>query len=162
MGLPGEEVAMVVKVLAISRQTSADIAQKFRDRAAQVRARAAEMMAEDIVKASPVDTGTYIMSHIATTGDAPAGGTTSSMGKPTGRSKAQFENLALGNLKRSVSKDAILNSAQVFFFNRAEHAPEVEFIGWKSVQAYHVYAQARAMALQRIRDAAKEFGMETR
>jgi len=153
---------VVVSIRMISKQTSADIAERFRERAAQVRSRAAEMMAEDIIKASPVDTGTYIMSHIATTDGTSSGGTTSSSRKTRGRSKEQFQNLALGNLKRSVSKDAILNSSQIFFTNRAEHAPEVEFIGWKSVAAYHVYGQARAMAQQRIRDAAAEFGMETR
>jgi len=156
---------VVVSIRMISRQTSAGIAERFRERAAQVRSRAAEMMAEDIIKASPVDTGTYIMSHIATTDGTSAGGTTSSSRKTRGRNKEQFQNLALGNLKRSVSKDAILNSSQIFFTNRAEHAARVEWVGWTDIgnkEAYHVYGQARAMAQQRIRDAAAEFGMETR
>jgi hypothetical protein len=173
MGLSGEEVAMVVKVRAISRQTSADIAERFRERAAQVRARAAEMMAEDIVNGvpddmrdppgSPVDTGNYVMSHIAVTSASASGGaTTFSENKTTGRNIAQMKALALGNLKRSVSKDAILNSPEIYFTNRAEYADRVEYIGWKSVEEYNVYGKASRMARQRILDAAKEFGMETR
>lgn len=167
---------MVVKVRAISRQTSADIAERFRERAAQVRSRAAEMMAEDIVNGvpdddreppgSPVDTGTYVMAHVAVVGgSANGGGERSSAGKQTGRNIAQFKALALGNLKRSVSKDAILNSPEIYFQNRAEHATRVEWLGWTDIgnkEPYHVYGKARAMAQQRILDAAREFGMETR
>jgi hypothetical protein len=164
---------MVVSIQMISKRESTDIAERFRERAAQVRSRAAEMMAEDIVNGvpndsrdppgSPVDTGNYVMSHIAVTGSGASGGaTTFSERKRTGRNIAQMKALALANLKRSVSKDAILNSPEIYFTNRAEYADRVEYMGWKSVQAYHVYRKASAMAQQRIRDAAAEFGMETR
>jgi hypothetical protein len=155
---------MVISVQAISSVQSRGISERFRDRAAQLRNRAAEMIAEDIVKASPVDTGTYIMSHIATTGEAPSGAATTSRNKIRGRDATQFQNLALGNLKRSVSKDAILNSATIDFFNRAEHAAQVEDGGWPEFgkPPHRVYAQAKAMAPQRILDAAKELGFDVR
>lgn len=164
---------MVVRVQAISSSTSQDIAERFKGRAAQVRSRAAEKMAEDIVALSPVDTGTYILAHSAQTGDA-AGPLRTSHGKPRGQNPQQFRNLALGNLKRSVSKDAILNSPQIFFRNLAAHAPRVEYDGWypplfgnpsspaRIVPAYHVYAQAKVLAPQRILEAARELGMTTR
>jgi hypothetical protein len=154
---------MVVSLQIISKQDSQDIAERFRERAAQVRSLAAEKIAEDIVGFSPVDTGTYVMAHSAQTGDVAGGGRTSH-GRPRGQNAQQFKNLALGNLKRSVSKDAILNSPEIFFRNLAEHATAVEFVGWPKygVPAYHVYAQARARAEQHIADAARELGMEAK
>jgi hypothetical protein len=164
---------MVVSVKIISQRDSTDIAERFRQRAAEVRSRAAEKIAEDIVNASPVDTGTYIMAHSAQTNDA-GGSARTSKGKTRGQDPQQFKNLALGNLKRSVSKDAILNSSEIFFRNLAKHAPRVENGGWTRplfgnpnsplvpVPAYYVYSQARNRAPQHIRDAARELGMETR
>jgi hypothetical protein len=154
---------VVVSVKIISQRDSTDIAERFRERAAEVRSRAAEKIAEDIVNASPVDTGTYIMAHSAQTGDVGGAGR-SSKGKMRGQDPQQFRNLALGNLKRSVSKDAILSSSEVFFRNLAEHANHVEYVGWPQhgKQAYYVYTQARSRAPQHIADAARELGMEVR
>jgi hypothetical protein len=154
---------MVVSVQIISKRDSTDIAERFRQRAAEVRSRAAERIAEDIVAASPVDTGTYVMAHSAQTSDA-GGDVRTSDNKTRGRDEQQFKNLALGNLKRSVSKDAILNSPEIFFRNLAEHANHVEYVGWPQhgKPAYYVYIQARNRASQHIRDAAREFGMEAR
>ena len=86
----------------------------------------------------------------------------SSRGKVRGRNPAQFRGLAIGNLRRSVSAAAISASDEVWFRNRAEHAPFVEYIGWGETPAYHVYANARAAAPQFIRDVAREMGMTAR
>jgi hypothetical protein len=153
---------MVITVRAISRASSEDISRRFKENAAKLRQRALELIAKDIVDFSPVDTGTYVMAHVAGATSEPGGGVRSSHGKIRGRDKGQFRNLALGNLQRSVSSDAIMNAANVYFHNRAEHAEQVEFMGWKSAQAYHVYGQARRAAPTRIADAARELGFELR
>jgi hypothetical protein len=172
LGLPSEEVAVVVQIQAISQRTSQQAAQVFRERAARLRAGVAERLAEEIVANSPVDTGTYIMAHKAGTGESSESATRSSARKRRGRNASQFANLALGNLKRSVSADALLNSSEIWFRNSALHAARVEYLGWPAPVfgnpkiggpgPYRVYARARAKAPQFIREVAAQLGMETR
>lgn len=154
---------MVAQFQAISKRTSQQTAQIFRERAAGMRLRVAEKIADAIVDFSPVDTGTYIMAHAAGTGSSDEDGSRSSHRKPRGRDKSQFANLARGNLRRSVSAAAVQASDEIWFRNRAYHAPAVESLGWTSgKQPYRVYARARAMVPTFIREAAREFDMEVR
>jgi hypothetical protein len=153
---------MVVQIRAISKNTTQQAGLLFKERAAQLRARVAEKIADAIVEGSPVDTGTYIMAHVAGSGESSEIGSRSSHGKPRGRDPGQFKNLARGNLKRSVSASAIQAGDEIWFRNRAEHAARVEYLGWNLTPAYHVYANARAMAPQFIRDAAREMGFTSR
>lgn len=156
---------MVVQIKAISKITSGQMEQVFRERAAQLKSRVAELIADDIVQASPVDTGTYIMAHIAGTGASDAAPTRSSVGKPRGRNPSQFKNLAAGNLKRSVSASAVMSAEEVWFQNRSEHAVRVESLGWHDKNGpgpYHVYAQARNRIPVHIRAVAAELGMNAR
>lgn len=149
---------MSTHVQAISRRDSTDIAERFRQRAAAVRARAATLMADYIVDNSPVDTATYIMAHVAGVGPVPEIADRSSHGKPRGQTRAQFVNLARGNLHRSVSAQAIQASSEVWFRNRAIHAPFVEY-GREGVEGHLVYTRARAAAPELILQAAREMGM---
>lgn len=148
---------MVVQVQAIHQSTSQDIAARFRQRAAEVRERAALKMADHIVDQSPIDTATYILAHVAGAGASPEIADRSSHGKARGVPDAQFRNLARGNLRRSVSSAAVSAASEIWFRNRAVHAPIVEY-----VHGYAVYAQTRAMADVFIREAAREAGMEVR
>jgi hypothetical protein len=167
---------MIVQVQAISKKSTQQAELLFRQRAAELRARVASKIADEIVNLSPVDTGTYIMAHVAGTGPSDEAPTRSSNepGRERGQNPQQFKNLARGNLKRSVSAAAIQASNEVWFRNRALHAARVEYDGWTAplfgipssplvaVPAYHVYAKARARAPQFIRDAAREMGMTAR
>jgi hypothetical protein len=156
---------MIVQVKAISRITTGQMEQIFRERAAQLKSRVAERIADDIVNFSPVDTGTYIMAHVAGTGESSEEPSRSSANKPRGRNPSQFKNLALGNLKRSVSSQAVMTADEIWFRNRAEHAVHVETLGWTGKGGpgpYHVYARARNRASVHIGDVAREMGMETR
>lgn len=153
---------MVVQMKAISQRTTQTAEQLFRERAAELRRRAGEKIADFIVDVSPVDTGTYIMAHVAGSGAMPEIASRSSDNKPRGQNRQQFQNLARGNLKRSVSAAAVQAGSEIWFRNRALHAPEVEYIGWNSQEAYHVYAKARAYAPTAIREAAREVGMQAR
>jgi hypothetical protein len=150
---------MVAQVKAISRRDSVDIAARFERQAAQLRERVLMMMADDIVRQSPIDTGTYILAHRADVvgGDPTEGGSRSSHGKRRGVPDAQFRNLARGNLMRSVSSAAVSASEQVFFRNVSEHAGIVEY-----VHGFAVYAQVRNAAPAYIRQAAAELGMDAR
>ena len=153
---------MVVQIRAISKKTTQQADLLFQQRAAQLRARVAEKIADAIVDGSPVDTGTYIMAHVAGQGASPEVESRSSHGKPRGRSKAQFAALARNNLKRSVSAAAIQASTEIWFRNRSMHAAYVEFLGWQGTPAYHVYAMAGAAAPQIIRDVALSAGASSR
>lgn len=154
---------MATQFQAISSHTSQQAAQIFRERAAAIRLRVAEKIADAIVDGSPVDTGTYIMAHVAGTGSSDEDGSRSSHGKPRGRDRSQFTNLARGNLRRSVSAAAVQASSEIWFRNRAWHAPAVEHLGWAAgTQPYQVYARARAQVPTFIREAAREYSMEVR
>lgn len=156
----------VVQRQAVSGQTTADIEARFGEKAAQLRSRVAEKIADDIVDFSPVSTGTYIMAHVAGVDESGEAASRSSADKPRGRSKAQFAALARHNLRRSVSARAIMGSREIWFRNRALHAKRVEELGWEDLGSqrgpYRVYASARARADKHIRDAASELGFETR
>jgi hypothetical protein len=153
---------MIVQVKAVSRRTTQQAQLLFQQRAAELKQRIGEKIAERIVADSPVDTGTYIMAHVAGTAESSESATRSSAGKLRGRNPAQFKNLALGNLKRSVASAAVMAGNEIWFRNRAEHAAAVEYLGWKRQGAYHVYANARAYGPTAVREAAREMGMETR
>lgn len=154
---------MVVQIQAISQRTSQNIAERFQQRAAELRERAALKIADALIDNSPVDTGTYIMAHAAGAGAMPQIADRSSHGKPRGRSESQFKNLARGNLYRSVSAQAIQASAEIWFRNTAIHAPFVEHgRSGSSVAGRLVYATTRAAAPEFIRQAAREMGMEAR
>jgi hypothetical protein len=159
---------MVVQFRPITRTGSEDIAQRFREKAAALRSLVAVKIADAIVDASPVDTGTYVMAHVAGPGSSGEAATRSSFGKARGRSPEQFKNLAKGNLRRSVSADAILNSPEIFFRNRALHAAKVEYLGWFNSGAamsgfkepYRVYSGVRGRVDTFISDAAAELGFD--
>lgn len=153
---------MVVQMKIISQRTTQNMEHIFRERAAALKRLAGEKIADNIVDNSPVDTGTYIMAHAAGTGAMPEIASRSSDGKARGQNEQQYKNLARGNLKRSVSAAAVQAGAEIWFRNRALHAPEVEYIGWKSQDAYHVYAKARAYGPTAIREAARELRFDTR
>jgi len=153
---------MVVQMKIISQRTTQNMEQLFRERAAELKRRAGEKIADHIVDNSPVDTGTYIMAHVAGTGAMPEIASRSSDRKPRGQNAQQFKNLARGNLKRSVSAAAVQAGSEIWFRNRALHAPEVEYLGWNSRKADRVYAKARAYGKTAIREAAQEVGMQAR
>lgn len=152
---------MSLQIQSISSRDSADIADRFRQRAAAVRARAATLMADYLVDNSPVDTGTYILAHVASVGPMPEVPDRTSHGKPRGQTRTQFVNLARGNLHRSVSASAIQASSEVWFRNRAIHATFVEH-GRNGVAGQLVYTRTRAAAPELIRQAAREMGATTR
>jgi hypothetical protein len=166
----------VVQFRAIDRRRSpAEIVKNFEMQAEALKRRVYEKIANAIVDASPVDTGTYIMAHSAAAGGRDEGfeRDRSSKGKLRGRNPAQFKNIARGNLMRSVAAIPV-GATDVYFRNRALHAPRVEYLGWTRplfgiaespkapVPPYHVYARARAQVGQFIREAAAETGMQTR
>jgi hypothetical protein len=166
---------MVVQVKAISKITSGQMEQIFRERAAQLKSRVAERIADDIVNFSPVDTGTYIMAHVAGTGESseePSRSSVSPTRKERGRDPQQFKNLARGNLKRSVSAQAVMNANEIWFRNRALHAQRVESLGWPAPLfgnpnisgpgAYRVYSLARNRVKVHVRAVATELGMNAR
>jgi hypothetical protein len=153
---------MIVQVGAIRTRDTRDLAAQFQERAAMIRQQIAERIVDVIIDGSPVDTGTYIMAHVAGQGASPEVESRSSHGKPRGRSKAQFAALARNNLKRSVSAAAIQASTEIWFRNRSMHAAYVEFLGWNGTPAYHVYAMAGAAAPQIIRDVALSAGASSR
>ena len=164
---------MVVSQLeAISKRDSEDIAAKFLARAAEMRRRVGEAIADEIVDLSPVDTGTYVMAHVAGAGDTADTGERTSHGKQRNRNASQFKNLARGNLKRSVLAEAIEASGEIWFRNRAAHAARVEFVGWPAPLfgnpnssgpgPYHVYSKTAAKVPTIIRRVAAEMGMQAR
>ena len=153
---------MVVQFRAISQKTTQQAELLFQERAAALRRLAAEKIAEAIVDYSPVDTGTYIMAHAAGSAESAEAASRTSRGKARGRNPRQFKTLALGNLKRSVSSAAVTAGQEIWFRNRAEHAVKVEYEGWPTKEAYHVYAKARAFARIAISEAATELGFRTR
>lgn len=153
---------MIVQVGAIRTRDTRDLEAQFKARAARIRQQVAERIVDVIINASPVDTGTYIMAHVAGQGASPEIESRSSHGKPRGRSKAQFAALARNNLRRSVSAAAIQASNEIWFRNRALHAASVEYLGWKGAPAYHVYAVASAAAAQIIRDVMMRGGVDGR
>lgn len=148
---------MVVQVQTISRRDSADIAARFQQRAAELRERVGLRLADVIVDNSPVDTGAYILGHVAGTQASTEAASRTSHGRQRNQNRAQFVNLARGNLYRSVSAEAIQASAEIWFRNVTVHAPFVEYL-----HGYAVYATARASASQIIRDVAVEMGMQAR
>ena len=163
---------MVTQVQAITRRDSADIANRFRDRAAELRERVGHGIADVVIANSPVDSGTYIMAHRAGPGPSDAEADRSSRGKIRGRSRSQFAGLARNNLYRSVSSAAVANASEIWFTNSALHAARVEWLGWDAPLfgnpgvggrgPYNTYAIARASAPQIIRDVAREMGMQAR
>jgi len=165
-------VVKVTQIRAVSGKTTAQIELLFRQKAAQLRARIAEKMADSIVDRSPVDTGTYIMAHSAGTAESDAAADRTSLGKPRGRSAAQFKELARYNLKRSVSAAAIQASAVVYFRNRSLHADRVESLGWPAPLfgnpnisgpgPRRVYSRTRGMFGQFLDEATQELGFQTR
>jgi hypothetical protein len=159
---------VIVQFRPITRTRSEDIAQRFREKAAALRSLVAVKIADAIVDASPVDTGTYIMAHVADTGKSSEAPSRSSFNKTRGRNPDQFKNLARGNLRRSVSADAILNSPEIFFRNRALHADRVEYLGWFNSgpassgfkEPYGVYLSAKGRVDTFIDEAAAELGFD--
>lgn len=150
---------MASSVQVIRRRDSADIADRFRERAAALRERVLLRMADDIVNNSPVDTGTYILAHRAASaaGGAVEAVSRSSHGKRRDVPDAQFRNLARGNLHRSVSSAAVASATEVFFRNVSDHADIVEYL-----HGHAVYARVRNATPAFIAQAAAEMGMTTR
>ena len=155
---------MVVQMQMIYEKRSEDIAARFKERAAELRERVAVEIADRIVDRSPVDTGTYIMAHIAGADSSGESASRSSRGKPRGRSPAQFRELARANLRRSVSAAALQASSTIWFRNRALHAGRVEYVGWPNTGPgpYYVYADTRAEVSVIIDQMAKSMGFDTR
>jgi hypothetical protein len=163
---------MVTQLKAISKITTGQMEQIFREKAAMLKSRVAERAVNDIIDFSPVDSGTYIMAHIAGAGESSEEPGRSSKGKARGRDSAQFKNLARGNLKRSVSSAAVANATEIWFRNRSLHAERVESLGWPAPLfgnpnssgpgPYRVYAQTRRRMPEHIRAAAGELGFTTR
>lgn len=163
---------MVVQVQSIFKSTSKQAELLFKERATRVKESAGRKIADVIVNGSPIDTGTYIMAHVAGSAQSAEEGSRSSKGKKRGRAASQFKNIARGNLHRSVSARALSGATEIWFLNRALHAPRVEYLGWDAPLfgnpniggrgPYYVYAQARRRAAGLIGEAAREQGFETR
>ena len=154
---------MVVQMQMIYQKRSEDIAARFTARAAELRERVGVEIADRIVNRSPVDTGTYVMAHIAGTELSDESASRTSRGKPRGRNPNQFRELARGNLRRSGPAAAIQASGTIWFRNRALHAGRVEYIGWPSgTGPYYVYADTRAEVPAIISQIAASMGFETR
>ena len=99
-----------------------------------------EEMATEIIFLSPVDTGTYITSHVVST-NIP-GNFTSSFGKPRNQDYTTFANEGLSNLYEDIAAlpdDANLNLVR--FTNTSIHASDVEYL-----HGYSTYTIARSRA----------------
>lgn len=162
----------VTQIKVASGKTLAQMELLFRERAAQLRRGVLEKVADDIIRFSPVDTGTYIMAHAARGAESDAEADRSSRGRVRGRNAGQFRALALGNLKRSVASAALQSAGEVWIQNRSEHAERVETLGWSAPLfgnpnasgrgPYHVYRNARGRVPAHVRSTAREMGFETR
>lgn len=101
-------------------------------------------MAEEVVRNSPVDTGTYIMSHNIAERSS-AGQFTGNIRYigPPGQNKDAMKQEALTKLYAQV--DALpVNQTRVNLSNNSAHAGIVEDGGWKWITSpYRVYAGAR-------------------
>jgi hypothetical protein len=155
---------MIVQIQAISDNSrSMQQIEKFlKDRMTEFRARVAAHMVNVIIDESPVDTGTYIMAHVAGPKESSEAPSRSSHGKRRGRNKKQFQGLARGNLMRSVSAKAIQASNEVWFRNRALHAGRVEYLGWNGRLPYRVYAKTRAAYPRIVEQVIGEMGLDRR
>lgn len=99
-------------------------------------------VADVVISASPVDSGTYMDSHNIQIGRTSASTTNSSKGKPRNRPREPHENAARDRLYAQI--DALDGTeTDVYIGNSAHHGMVVEYGGPKT-PAYAPYTKARA------------------
>jgi hypothetical protein len=103
-----------------------------------------QMAAEDLVKNSPVDTGTFMDSYYAGVGYT--GSFNSSKGKPRKQPWAPYAQEAIGRMSSQVS--SLRGSTQMVFGNSAEHALQVEYD-----HGYRPFGKAEDLHADRVRRA---------
>ena len=82
-------------------------------------------MAEEIILASPVDTGTYITSH--TISSSIPGGFTSSLGKPKNQDFSTYAQIGLNGLFSDIEAVRDLDLTAIRISNVSGHAHVVEY-----------------------------------
>lgn len=102
-------------------------------------------MVDVVVRASPVDTGTYMENHDLNVTRTGGKGTESSHGKERGQSRNQFASAAVEKLNTQIDA-APKDWEQLFFRNNSVHAPLVEYGGAKMPVIYAPYQTARSLA----------------
>lgn len=120
-------------------------------------------LAEQIVDDSPVDTGTYIVSH--NVGEKSAAGKFTGPSKyigPAGQDKIKFKGIALEKLKAQIAA-LPKEQVKVNISNNSGHASAVEYGSptWKKTRPYLVYYKASKNASRLFKEAvAKVRGIE--
>jgi len=112
-------------------------------------------LAAEIVRLSPVDTGTYMESHSISSRRTGAPAKNSSHGKPRNQEKDPFAQAALDRLFSEI--EALKPGDNAFVANTAVHAKIVEYGGanWQR-GPYAVYRSARAKTPVFVQEAAAE------
>lgn len=110
---------------------------------------------DEIIKNSPVDTGTYMESHEIQEGRTSAVGTNSSRGKPRSQPKELYANSARSKLFAQIDS-LTQNHRSVHIGNYSVHAPLVEYGGVKMPIIYAPYTRARDATPRFIREAIEE------
>lgn len=109
-------------------------------------------VAEDLVRLSPVDTGTYVSNHSITKSSG-SGGRKNSHGKPKDDGSAKGD--ALNKLQSDIASLSPTDTV-CYIGNRSPYANRVEYSGWGSTPPYAVFTQTRALAPERLREAVQE------
>jgi hypothetical protein len=117
-----------------------------------------EKLATEVVTASPVDTGTYVMSH--NVGEVSAAGQFTGNIKYIGPPNQNKQAMQQAALNKVLGQIASLpdNQTRVSLSNNSAHANIVEFGGnmWKTKNGYYIYDTARNRAPILLKDAIQE------
>lgn len=106
---------------------------------------------ENLVRNSPVDTGTFMESYYVS--NSYSGGSTSSSGKPRKQPYEPFAQQALTRMSGQIA--ALKGSTMMVFGNEAEHAMEVEY-----EHGYAPFGTTRNQHRQMLQEAWIEAGFE--
>lgn len=111
-------------------------------------------LAEDIVEASPVDSGMYVNGHNIETGVGSAGGqfTGPYVNNPTSPNPRAEKDKAMGKLRGQI-ETLPEDLGIVSINNRVPHAYKVEYGGWSTKGPYAVYSTALNRASIHLREA---------
>jgi hypothetical protein len=110
----------------------------------------ARKFSENLVKNSPVDTGTFMESYYVS--NTYSGGSTSSSGKPRNQPYEQFAQAALGRMGSQIA--SLKGTTQMVFGNEAEHAMDVEY-----KHGYAPFGTTRNLHRMMLQEAWQESGL---
>lgn len=112
-------------------------------------------LVDEVIRLSPVDTGTYMDNHEIQEGRTSAVGTASSAGKPRFQPKEPYANDARARLHARI--DALTSDHKsVYIANYSVHAPLVEYGGAKMPVIHAPYTRARDATPRFIQEAIEE------